>query len=228
MRLFNRLKHQEIIYFLDRFEGGEKLAEKLKILKDERPIVLALPRGGVPVAERVAKLLAAPLSVLVSRKIGHPMNPEFGIGAIAENETVVLNQPAMAAMGIDLQEVDKVIKSETSELNRRLGLYLDAAGRPELKNRTVIVVDDGLATGMTARASVEAVKKYKPKRIIFSAPVCAKQSVAALESQVDKVICVIEPVKLRAVGQFYRDFEPVSDEEVFKILKQAKTNSAQI
>jgi putative phosphoribosyl transferase len=209
-------------FFYDRKEAGQELAKKLQLLKPEMGVVLGLPRGGVPVAYEVVKSLSMPLSVVVSRKIGHPFNQEFAVGAVSENNTLILNPGLTGHLEIDGSLLKHIISREVLELKRRQETYLAVAPRPQLAGKTVILVDDGLATGMTARASVEAVKKHKPKRIIFSVPVCAKQSLTDFKAFVDQVICVIYSSRLKAIGQFYRNFEPVSDKEVIRLLAQAR------
>lgn len=208
--------------FENREEAGKRLATELTQYSDKQPIIIGLPRGGIPLGFEIAEILHAPLEVLVARKIGHPYNPEFGIGAIAEGNVRVLDKPIVNLLEISKKELDNVTNIEKEELKRRVALYRNNKPLPALKNRTVILVDDGLATGVTARAAISSIKKRKPKQLIFASPVCAYDTARELEHLVDKVICVTTPVDFAAVGLWYRSFEQVSDEEVVELLKQSK------
>lgn len=205
--------------FKDRREAGQKLSQKLKVYKAESPIILALPRGGVVVGYEVAKALKAPLSVLVVRKIGSPHNSEFAIGAIAEDNIQVMNESVLNLIEASDEEVKQIIDQEKAELKRRVKLY--RGGKPlSLRDKTVILVDDGLATGMTAQAAIKSVQKLKPKKVIFAVPVCSYQIVEKLREDVDGLVCYSKEQDLTAIGLYYQDFRQVSDEEVIKILKK--------
>lgn len=208
--------------FEDRSEAGKKLAESLKKYAKESPVILALPRGGVPIGFEVAKTLGAPLNVIVTRKLGFPGNKEFGIGAIGENDTEVLDQRTLALFGLPKEYLDEEIGEEKAELNRRIAIYRQNKPLPNLKDKTVILVDDGLATGVTAKAAIEAIKKQGPKKIIFASPVCAYETVQDLSNLVDKVVCVASPMEFLSVGSWYKYFPQLSDQEVVNLLSQSR------
>ncbi|MBI2195521.1 MAG: phosphoribosyltransferase [Candidatus Levybacteria bacterium] len=207
--------------FEDRNKAGAQLAEQLKEYKGDS-IVLALPRGGVVIGFEIAKALKVPLDVIVVRKIGAPHNPELGIGAVSESNTKVLDGSAIKLLGIPRRVISEMIRREKEELRRRVAVYRNNKPLKTLKNRTVIIVDDGLATGATARAAIRAVKKHKPKQLIFAAPVCESNTARGIEHLVDKILCIEAPSNFAAVGQWYRNFEQVSDEEVVALLKLYK------
>ncbi|QQG43182.1 MAG: phosphoribosyltransferase [Candidatus Daviesbacteria bacterium] len=208
--------------FTDRSEAGKRLAVKLKPYRNKNPIILALPRGGVPVGFEVAKILHAPLEVVVARKIGAPSNAELGIGAISEEGVKVLDEDTIALLGLSEDEIKDVVEREERELKRRIDFYRQGKPLPNFTGKTAILVDDGLATGVTAKAATLAVKKLNPRKIIFATPVCAKDSTAKLSTQIDSVICIFKPFEFRAVGPWYKEFKQVSDEEVVDKLKKAK------
>src|SRR6266568_2209480 len=211
--------------FEDRIEAGKMLSEKLKKYEKENPLVVALPRGGVAVGFPIAKALHAPLEVEVVRKLGAPQNLEFGIGAVAEDGVVYLGKDMLEYFQISQSTLRLIQDREMLELERRKQLYRDGKPLPLLTNRTVILVDDGLATGVTARAAILSIKKHHPKKIIFAVPVCSKEIVVALRLMVDSIICLELPEKLDAIGRYYRDFAQVSDEEVLALLRRIIGNS---
>jgi putative phosphoribosyl transferase len=206
-------------HFADRRDAGRRLAERLLPLADEDPVVVGLPRGGVPVAAEVARALGAPLEILAVRKLGAPHNPEYGIGAIAEDGTRVFDAEALAVLGIDGGVLDSIVARESEELRRRVAAY--RGGRPplELEDRTVIVVDDGVATGVTDTAALRSIRRRRPRRLVLAVPVAAPDSAARLQEEADEVICLLEPPLLYGVGQWYRDFSQVSDREVNRVLR---------
>lgn len=208
--------------FKNRQEAGQKLAEKLKNFKNKKAIILALPRGGVVVGHEVAQKLKLPLDILTVRKIGAPFNPEFAIGAIAEGNIQVIDGYVTNLANFEDSEVQKIINREKKELNRRVKLYRSGRRLPELKGQTVILVDDGLATGLTMLAAIQSVRKLKPKSIIIAVPVCACLTFEKLKKQVDEAICLDCEGDLNAIGLYYEDFEQVSDEEVINLLKLNK------
>ncbi len=196
---------------------------KLTRYRDEDLIILALPRGGVPVGYEVSRSLGAPLDVFIARKLGAPGHEEFGIGAIAQGGVRVLNTRAVEALEIPEEFIERTAKEETEEIERRLRL-LRGEGRPEpeVRGRTAILVDDGLATGVTARAAVEALRQGNPRRLILAVPVCAAQAAELLRPEVDELICLERPSNLMAISLWYQDFYQVEDEEVIELLERAQ------
>jgi putative phosphoribosyl transferase len=216
------------ILFEDRRDAGRQLAERLASYAEERPVVFALPRGGVPVGAEVSRSLGAPLEVIVSRKLGAPGQPEFGIGAVTPGGVRVLNERAVRALGIEEDYLEMVSTRELAEAERRLRLFR-GEGRPypDLEGRTAILVDDGLATGVTARASLLALRRMNPQRLVLAVPVCAVQTAELLRPETDELICLLAPADLEAVGLWYRNFEQTSDEEVVRLLEQARRSTEQ-
>lgn len=208
--------------FKDRKDAGQQLAQKLirhLTNQKENPIILALPRGGVVVGYEVAKALKVPLDVLVVRKIGSPFNPEFAIGAIAECDIQIIDQDSARVVGATTRDLKQIINSEREELKRRAGLYRRGKSPKSLKGKTVIIVDDGLATGLTAQAAIESVHKLKAKKIILAVPVCAYETAERLKKIVDDLICLSSQHELSAIGLYYQNFGQVTDEGVVKLLK---------
>jgi putative phosphoribosyl transferase len=208
--------------FSDRHDAGQQLAAQLLPLADEQPLVIGLPRGGVPVAEQVAAALDAVLEVLAVRKIGAPGNPEYGIGAIAEDGTRVFDRAAVAALGIDGDTLEAIVVSEEAELRRRVEAYRGDRPPLSLRGRTAIVVDDGVATGVTDTAALRATRRRGPQRLVLAVPVCAADSAARLRAEADELVCLLEPQQLFGVGQWYADFAQVSDAEVLAALRRAR------
>jgi putative phosphoribosyl transferase len=208
--------------FRDRTEAGQLLAQKLREYANRGDVVvLALPRGGVPVGFEVARALNAPLDVFVVRKLGVPGHEELAMGAIAAGGVRVLNQDAVRALGISRGLVDLVAEREQRELQRREREYRDGRASVDIRDRTVILVDDGLATGSSMRVAAIALKKKEPAEIIIAVPVAAPQTCAEFRSVVDKVVCAATPEPFHAVGQWYRDFSQTSDQEVRDLLSEA-------
>ncbi len=209
--------------FRDRKDAGRRLAKRLERYREESPIVLALPRGGVPVAYEISRALHAPLDVFLSRKLGAPGREEFGIGAVAQGGVRLLNERAVEALEIPKEYIERAAKEETEEIERRLRL-LRGEGRPdpEVEGRTAILVDDGIATGVTVRAAIEALRQLHPRRLVLAVPVCAEQTTETLRSEVDELICLEAPSNLMAISLWYRNFEQTSDEEVIELLEHAR------
>ncbi len=207
--------------FDDRRDAGRRLAERLTRFADEGPIVLGLPRGGVPVAYEIAKALEAPLDVLVVRKVGAPHNPEYGIGAVGEEDVVLTNDEAVRALRISQDALDEAVAREREELERRLGRY--RSGRPAvpIRDRTVIVVDDGLATGVSSTAAAQVVRERGAGRTILAVPVGAPDSLKQVSEHYDEVVCLHAPSSFMAVGSWYRDFGQTRDETVVELLSRA-------
>lgn len=210
--------------FTDRRAAGRALAT---VLLDHapprfRPLVLALPRGGVPVGFEVAQALASPLDVLVVRKVGAPGHAEFGIGAIAERDVVIVDEPSVRALGMDVAELDRLVAVERRELDRRIDRYRAGRELPDARDRDIVLVDDGLATGVTATAAIASARLLGPRRILLAVPVCAPETAERLASVADEVFAVSRPANLRSVGQWYQDFTQTSDAEVVDLLSRAR------
>ncbi len=205
--------------FADRHDAGRRLADRLRPLAAERPVVLALPRGGVPVATEVATALGAPLEILVVRKLGAPHNPEYGIGAVAEDGTLVVDAEAVAGLGISRPELEEIVERERVELRRRVVAYRGERERLDLEGRTVIVVDDGIATGVTDTAALRAVRRLRPRHTILAIPVCSEEAALRLRDEADEVLCLEPSALRRGVGGCYLDFTQVCDDEVTSALR---------
>ena len=211
--------------FLDRRDAGRQLAAQLSGLADQDPVVIALPRGGVPVGFEVAQALGAPLDVLAVRKLGAPGNPEFGVGAIAEDGTEVLNAAAVRRVGMTEDILEETIKVEGRELRRRVERYRDGRQPFDVRGRTVIVVDDGLATGVTDLAAVRALRARGAAKIIVAVPVGPRESVALVGGEADGIVCHTIPGDFVGVGRWYQDFSPVSDAEVLALLDELQPSN---
>jgi putative phosphoribosyl transferase len=209
--------------FDDRRDAGRQLAAALARRDYERPVVIALPRGGVPVAAEVAARLDAPLDVLIVRKLGWPLHPELGIGAIAEGGLQVRNDPLIASLGITAEELARVTASEQEEMDRRARRYRGDRSAVPVENRTAIVVDDGLATGFTARAALDIVRTRRPAKLVLAVPVAPSETVEALRDRADEVVCLRSPTHFLAIGQWYADFTQVGDDEVADLLARHGT-----
>ncbi len=211
------------ITFHDRIDAGRTLAEKLLDLRDrDDVIVLALPRGGVPVAAEVARAIRAPLDVLLVRKIGVPDQPELAMGAIASGDEQVLDDGMIASLRISPDEVQQVIAREQAVLRDREQRYRSDRPLPDLRDKIVVIVDDGLATGATMRVAIMAVKQSRPAQIVVAVPVGSPDRVRAIGREVDRIECVSAPRGFSAVGQWYRDFRPTTDAEVITILAETR------
>ena len=211
--------------FIDRRDAGRQLALRLTGLAAKRPLVIALPRGGVPVAFEVAQTLAAPLEVLAVRKLGAPGNPELAVGAIAEHGSAVLDTTTARRVGMTQQVLDATVEREMRELQRRVERYRDGRPAADLRGRTVIIVDDGLATGLTDLAAVRALRAQGARRIVVAVPVGARQAVVLVGQEADEIVCHTIPAELFGVGRWYEDFSPVSDEEVLSLLRAARSEA---
>lgn len=206
--------------FSDRSEAGRKLAQALASYKQEQPIVLALPRGGVPVAAEIAAALDAPLDLVIVRKIGAPMQPELAMGAVVDGREpiVVRNESVIRYGGVSEQDFASARDRQLTEIERRRRKYLGNRPHPELKDRTVIVVDDGIATGATTRAALRALRGRGPRKLVLAVPVAPTQTLKDLQSETDEIVCLEDYEDFGAIGMFYADFTQVSDAEVVALL----------
>ena len=208
--------------FRDRSDAGRALAQALAKYKDERPVILALPRGGVPVAAEVAAALKAPLDLILVRKIGVPMQPELAMGAVVDGKTplVVRNEDVIAMAGISDEEFKAVRGRELAEIERRRERYLGGRLPVEIAGRTVIIVDDGIATGATTRAALRAIRARKPKKLVLAVPVAPTDTIEAMYGEADEIVSLEQHILFGAIGIYYSDFRQISDEEVIEILKR--------
>jgi len=209
--------------FRDRSDAGRQLAERLRKVSLTDPIVLGLPRGGVPVAWEVADLLKAPLDVFVARKIGVPGFEEFGIAAIAEGSDELIVGATATRLGYEVDRIIALAEAERPELDRRVEAYRHGRALPELAGHDVILVDDGLATGVTAEAALYALRERHPARLILAVPPCARDSAQRLAGLADQVVCVLMPTEFHAVAEWYEQFPQVTDEEVTDCLLHSET-----
>jgi putative phosphoribosyl transferase len=208
--------------FRDRTDAGRQLAARLTRYADRADVlVLALPRGGVPVAYEVAKALNAPLDVFLVRKLGVPGHEELAMGAIASGGVRVLNEEIVNYLGIPDEVIDAVAAREQRELERRERAYRDDRPPPDVKDRVVILIDDGLATGSTMRAAAASLRLQKPRRIVVAVPVSSPETCDEFRSEVDEIVCAVTPEHFQGVGLWYEDFSQTSDEEVRELLKRA-------
>jgi predicted phosphoribosyltransferase len=206
--------------FIDRDDAGRQLAKALAGYKDRKPIILALPRGGVPVAAKVAEELHAPLDLLLVRKIGVPFQPELAMGAVVDGASplTVRNEEVINLAGISEREFSAVRDQQLSEIERRRKMYVGDRPHPELAAHTVIVVDDGIATGATTRAALQAVRLRKPSTLVLAVPVAPTDTLKKLAGEADEIVCLEDYEEFGAIGFFYSDFRQVSDDEVIELL----------
>jgi putative phosphoribosyl transferase len=211
--------------FRDRRDAGEQLAERLTYLEPQHPLILGLPRGGVPVAALVAARLHAPLDILVVRKLGVPFQPELAMGAVGEEGARVLESNVIRQVGITAEQIATVEAKERAEIERRAARYRDGRTPVPLAGRVVVIVDDGIATGSTALAAIQVARHRGAARVVLAAPVAAADTARELTSVVDELVCVATPEDFGAVGRFYRDFSQTSDDEVASLLAAARAAS---
>jgi putative phosphoribosyl transferase len=214
------------VRYLDRVDAGWRLGERLRYLEGEDVVVLGLPRGGVPVAAGVAHALAAPLDVIIVRKLGVPQQPEYAMGALGEGGVRIINDEVVAMAGVSPPELAAIEGRERAEMERRAHRF--RAGRPPvpIAGRTVVVIDDGIATGSTARAACRVARAQGAVRIILAVPVGHSEAIASLRGDADEVVCLTEPRSLLAIGEWYEDFSQTSDEEVINLLSDAAASRA--
>lgn len=213
--------------FLDRSDAGRRLAERLGHLRDRNPVVLALPRGGVPVGHEIAKALGAPLDIVLVRKIGVPWQRELACGAVTDGDDpeILIDRNLVEELAIAPEYIEQETARQIAELERRRRLYHAGRAALDISGRTAIVVDDGIATGATMRLALRATRRRKPSHLVLAAPVAAPETLAALRPEADEIVCIETPPGLGAIGFFYRDFHQVSDAEVTKILARAGQRS---
>jgi putative phosphoribosyl transferase len=215
--------------FADRADAGQRLARLLTDMELDHPLIYALPRGGVPVAVEVAKRLAAPLDLLLVRKVGAPRNPEVALGALVEgaDEQIVINEDVRQLSGADDTYIARAVAEQRAELERRKALYLRNRTRPDPRGKTVVVIDDGLATGATMKAALIGLKRMGPARIVVALPVAPKQALDDIAAQADDIICIYPVSSFRGVGAFYRDFHQLSDDETVTLLNSHSPQTSQ-
>ena len=207
--------------FKDRIEAGKSLAEKLTALQIKPPlIVLGLPRGGVIVAHEIAQKLKAPLDIIVPRKIGAPFSPELAIGAITEDGSLLLNQEMVKSLRIEKDYIDQASAKEKKEAQRRLNKYRAGRASLDLKDKTVIITDDGIATGATMQAALRSIRSQNAKKIIVAVPVLPPDTKAIIEKECDELVFLGQPADFGAIGMFYEKFDQTTDEEVIAIMKK--------
>ena len=208
--------------FSNRTEAGRKLGEALAFYKEQHPVILALPRGGAPVAAEIATALEAPLDLVLVRKIGVPFQPELAMGAVIDGQEplVVRNEQVIRMAEINQSEFDAIRDRELEEIERRRKLYLGSRPHPELKGQTVIIVDDGIATGATIRVALRAIRMRKPRKLILAVPVAPTQSLDELRTEADEIVCLEDYEDFGAIGLYYSDFRQISDAEVIELLAQ--------
>lgn len=212
--------------FTDRADAGRRLAGALEPYRAQRPLILGIPRGGVPVAAEVARRLDAELDILVARKLGAPGSPELAIGAVTANGGRYLNDEIIRELGVSQSYIDAVTTAQRAEAERRETRFRDGRPPSKIAGRAVIVVDDGLATGATMRAAVRSVRQGAPAMLVAAIPVGAQQSCAALRDEVDALVCLYEPEDFWAVGFYYRHFEPIEDDQAREVLRAAQQRVA--
>jgi len=217
--------------FIDRQDAGQQLAKALAAYKDQKPVVLALPRGGVPVAAEIATALDAPLDLILVRKIGVPYHEELAMGAVVDGArpVTVRNDDVIALTGVSERAFAAVRDRELAEIDRRRQRYLGGRPHPELAGHSIIVVDDGIATGATTRAALQAMRQHNPKKLVLAVPVAPTETLHKLREEADDIVCLEDYADFGAIGYFYSDFRQVPDERVIEILAQhpVKSRTAQ-
>jgi len=213
--------------FTDRIEAGRQLAKALRHYKAQQPVVLALPRGGVPVGAEIASALDAPLDLILVRKIGVPFQPELAMGAIVDGEKpiTVRNEEVIKLTGVKEREFNAIRDEELAEIERRRKRYLGDRPHPPVAGRTTIIVDDGIATGATIRAALQATAERKPSKLVLAVPVAPTDTLQALRGEADDIVCLEDYAEFGAIGLYYADFRQISDAEVIEILARHPVTS---
>jgi putative phosphoribosyl transferase len=214
--------------FTDRKEAGRRLAAALMRFKGESPVVLGVPRGGVPVAYEVARALEAPLDIIVARKLGAPGHHELGLGAIVDGDhpQSVLNEDIIRELDVSAQYIQTEIEAELKEIRRRQAAYRKGRPAAGVAGRTVIVIDDGIATGGSIRAALRGVRRMGPGKVVLAVPVAPPETIVALSGEADEIVCLEAPEYFMAIGEFYDDFSQTGDDEVIELLEAASRRSA--
>jgi len=210
--------------YVNRSDAGKRLARELAGYKSQDPVILALPRGGVPVAAEIARAFDAPLDLMLVRKLGVPFEPELAMGAIIDGGEphVVRNEDVLALLAMSEEEFKQICERELAEIERRRKLYLKDRLRADVKDRVVIVVDDGVATGATTRAALQAVRKRGPRKLVLAVPVAPTSTLEELSGEADDIVCLQRHEPFYAIGLYYADFHQITDEEVIDILLKAR------
>jgi putative phosphoribosyl transferase len=212
--------------FHDREQAGDELAKRLLSYRDQSPVILGLPRGGVPVAHEVAQVLGAPLDVWVARKLGAPSQTELGMGAVAEGGEVFLDPHIVREIGASEHEVQAIIRKETGEVEERCRRFRGRRPAPAIEGKTVIVVDDGIATGGTARAVLRSLRRRRPGKLVFAVPVGSEDTLEDMRGEADEIVCLSPQAEFFAVGLWYEVFGEVEDDDVVALLEKAQTHAA--
>lgn len=207
--------------FKNRREAGEKLAAQLEAYKGRKPLILAVPRGGVAVAEPVWENIGGELDLIITRKIGAPYQPELAIGAVSGDGFVMLNNNIVSRLNVTEDYINTAAEKEQNEIRRRIKIYRGNRSMPLIDNRLVVIIDDGVATGYTLLAALRSLQEKNPAKLVLAIPVGPPDTLTMLENEVDELLCLEAPVHFSAVGQFYRQFDQVSDSEVTAILQKA-------
>jgi predicted phosphoribosyltransferase len=208
--------------FVNRKDAGEKLSKLLEKFKEENPIVLTIPRGGIVTAYETIKKLGFEWDLIIPRKISAPHNKEIAIGAISLDGTYILNEEYIYMLNISMEYIQKEVFEQTEEIKRRLKKYKGNVNFPNVKNKTVIIIDDGIATGFTIQAAIKSIRQHNAKKIILAVPVAPQNTISLLEKIVDEIICLFIPNEFHAVSLHYQNFEQTTDEEVINIVRKLK------
>lgn len=206
--------------FLNRLDAGRQLATALKAYRGQNPLILAIPRGGVEVAAPVAQALEAELDLVVPRKIGAPFNRELALGAVTQDGIPLFDHALLSRLGLTPEALAGTVSREVAEAERRLREYRGSRPQPQVSGRLVVVIDDGVATGATTRAALKSIKRQTPVSLVLAVPVGPPGTLADLEKEVDRLVCLLRPEPFHAVGQFYQDFAPTSDARVVDLLRE--------
>lgn len=204
--------------FVNRKDAGQKIAMKLEKFKDENPIVLAIPRGGIPIAYETIKNFGLEWDLIIPRKIGLPHNKEIAIGAISLDGSYLFNERYINMLNISEEYIKEEVSEQIEEIKRRLNKYKGNDNFPNVKNKTVIIIDDGIATGFTIQVAIASIKKHGAKKIILAVPVAPHDTISVLEKIIDEVICLLVPHEFHSVGFYYNDFKQTTDDEIFNLI----------